>query len=260
MIRQSLSPITLCALLCAASLGAGCISVQSASGGRVTYWVVPGLDTGERANQAGTTYYNQRWGSSPDTHPAVAGRPPALSESAGVPRASGTGGTGDAGSTADTTGTGPSAALRAADSGNAVENGSGSASTGYPSYPARSALEQRTDGQRTDGQRSDGQRSDGQRSDGPRTGAVIGALIGTQAGHRLTGVGAGAAIGALAGGKLADPCQPDVNAGSLWGALAGGWLGSLFGGGRGRELFTALGAAGGALRGTEQESRGRACR
>lgn len=235
MIRQSLSHLPLLALLCCASLGTGCVSVQTASGGRVTYWVVPGMESGDQTNRAGTTYYNQRWGSSPDTHPAVVGRPSGLSEAAGPPGTTGvTAAIGTGGST------GLRAAPRADDSGDAVENGSGSASAGYPPYSTRTAQEQRADGQ--------------------RTGAVIGALIGTQAGHRLTGVGAGAAIGALAGGKLADPCQPDANAGSLWGALAGGWLGSLFGSGRGREFFTALGAAGGALRGTEQESRGRACR
>ncbi len=85
-------------------------------------------------------------------------------------------------------------------------------------------------------------------------------MIGAQAGNRLAGVAVGAASGALIGGKLNDPCQPDANYGSLWGGLAGAWLGSLFGGGRGRDFFIALGAAGGAVRGTERVSDGRRCR
>ena len=106
-----------------------------------------------------------------------------------------------------------------------------------------------------------GTRTSGEvRADGQTAGAVVGALIGAQAGNRAAGVVAGSAIGALAGGKLADPCQPDANAGSLWGALAGGWLGSLFGGGRSRDFFIALGAAGGAVRGTEMWGDGRRCR
>ena len=184
--------------------------MESGGGRRVTYWVVPGLENGDRSNRAGTTYYNQRWGSYPDSHPAVAGVPP------------------------------PLAAQPGSAEGDSAESRSGSASPAYPPYSTRTALEQRADGQ--------------------MTGAVIGGLLGTQAGNRLAGVGVGAAIGALAGGKLADPCQPNVNSGSIWGALAGGWLGSLFGGGRGREFFTALGAAGGAVRGTEYESSGRGCR
>ena len=204
------------ALLCATMALPGCVSVQSSGGGRVTYWVVPGLESGEQTNRAGTTYYNQRWGSSPDTHPAVSGAA-------------------------------RSGAHQVIDSeGNTAQSGSGSASHGsapvpvYPPYGTRTSGEVRADGQ--------------------TAGAVVGALIGAQAGNRAAGVVAGSAIGALAGGKLADPCQPDANAGSLWGALAGGWLGSLFGGGRSRDFFIALGAAGGAVRGTEMWGDGRRCR
>lgn len=227
MIRLPLPRFVLIALLCAAGALPGCVSIQTAGGGRVTYWVVPGLESGDQTNRAGTTYYNQRWGSSPDTHPAVAGRPPEASRK-------------------ETEG----AASPLPPFSHAPENGSGSGSqanvspyspySSYPPYSTRTSREVREDGQ--------------------VTGAVIGGLMGTQAGNRLGGAALGAAVGALAGGKLADPCQPNVNAGSLWGALAGGWLGSLFGGGRGREFFTALGAAGGAVRGTEYESTGRACR
>ena len=98
------------------------------------------------------------------------------------------------------------------------------------------------------------------RADGQVAGGLVGALIGAQAGNRGAGIVAGSAIGALAGGRLADPCQPGANPGSLWGALAGGVFGSLFGGGRGRDFWTALGAAGGAIRGTEMGAEGRRCR
>ena len=206
MIRQRLSRFALTALLAVAGLLSGCVSVQTGNGGRVTYWVVPGMESGDQTNRAGTTYYNQRWASSPGTHPAVAGDP----------------------------------SRAAAPAGDASENGSGSGSQAYSPYSTRTSQEVRGDGQ--------------------VTGAVIGALIGTQAGNRLTGVAVGSAIGALAGGKLADPCQPSVNDGSVWGALLGGWLGSMFGGGHAREFFIALGAAGGAVRGTEYESGGRGCR
>lgn len=244
MIRLPLPHFVLIALLCAAGALSGCVSIQTSSGGRVTYWVVPGLESGDQTNRAGTTYYNQRWGSSPDTHPAVAGRPtPALGEATEGVRIPGA-----AGAT--------SGAASDGASGDAPKSGSGSGSQAnapqqpqhpqhpqyspYPPYSIRTSREAREDGQ--------------------VTGAVIGGLIGTQTGNRLGGVAIGAAVGALAGGKIADPCQPNANAGSLWGAIAGGWLGSLFGGGRGREFFTALGAAGGAVRGTEYESTGRGCR
>ncbi len=95
------------------------------------------------------------------------------------------------------------------------------------------------------------------RADGQLAGGVIGALAGAQAGNRAAGVVVGSAVGALVGGRAADPCQPAPNLGSVWGALAGGWFGSLFGGGRGRDFWTALGAAGGAIRGTEMGAEGR---
>ena len=205
MIRQRLLRLTV--LLLAAVTLPGCVSIES-GGGRVIYWVVPGMEGGDRSNSAGTTYYNERWARSPDTHPAVAGTPPPPSP--------------------------PSAA------GEPVENGSGSRSPGYPPYSTRWSSEKRADGQ--------------------TAGAVLGALVGAQAGNRVAGVAVGSAVGALAGGKLADPCQPDANAGSLWGALAGGFLGSLFGGGRGRDAFIALGASGGAVRGTEMWGDRRSCR
>lgn len=98
------------------------------------------------------------------------------------------------------------------------------------------------------------------RADGQIVGGALAALAGAQAGNRGAGVLVGSAIGALAGGKIADPCAPAPNAGSAWGAIAGGVFGSLFGGGRGRDFFTALGAAGGAVRGTEMGADGRRCR
>lgn len=98
------------------------------------------------------------------------------------------------------------------------------------------------------------------RADGQLAGAAIGALVGAQAGSRTAGIAVGSAVGALAGGRAADPCQSAPNLGSVWGALAGGWFGSLFGGGRGRDFWTALGAAGGAIRGTEIGAEGRRCR
>lgn len=98
------------------------------------------------------------------------------------------------------------------------------------------------------------------RADGQLAGATLGALAGAQAGNRAAGIVAGSAVGALAGGRLADPCAPSPNAGSVWGALAGAWLGSLFGGGRGREFWIAVGAAGGAVRGTEAAAEERRCR
>ena len=199
------------------------MSVQTASGGRSVMLVVPGFDTGVRSNRAGTTYYNERWGSDPSSHPAVSGVP------------------------------GASAVLRVAPEGKKAETGSGSASSDdvqtlppvsapaiYPPYATRTSREAGADGQ--------------------TSGAIIGALIGATAGNRLAGVAVGAAGGALIGGKLNDPCQPDVNYGSLWGGVAGAWLGSLFGGGRGRDFFIALGAAGGAVRGTERVGDGRRCR
>ena len=210
MIRQTLKPIVVLASLCAAALLTGCVSVQTGSGGRVTYWVVPGMESGDQTNRAGTTYFNQRWSASPGTHPAVAG--PAQASPDAVPGADG----------------------------NTVESRSGSTSSAYPPYSTRTSQEARADGQ--------------------VSGAVLGALIGAQTGNRLGGIAIGSAIGALTGGRLADPCQPSPNAGSIWGTLLGGWLGSMFGGGRGREFFTALGAAGGAVRGTEYETGGRGCR
>ena len=203
MIRQRL--LRHAVLLLAAVALSGCVSIET-GGGRVTYWVLPGMAGGDRTNSAGTTYYNERWSRSPDTHPAVAAAP-----TAAVPV-----------------------------SGEAQENGSGSRSPVYPPYSTRFSSEMRADGQ--------------------VAGAVLGALVGVQAGNRVAGVAIGSAVGALAGGKLADPCQPDANAGSLWGTLAGAWVGSLFGGGRGREMFIALGASGGAVRGTEMWGDNRRCR
>ncbi len=211
--HRALTRLALPALLVVATLCTGCVSVQT-TGGTVTYWVIPGYEGGDRFDRTGTTYYNSRWARYPDSHPAVAGTPPAEDKSA--------------------------------------ENGSRSASpvddtapaAVYPPYSTRTAREKAADGQ--------------------AVGAVVGALAGAQAGNRVAGVVVGSAVGALAGGKMADPCQPSPNAGSLWGALAGGWLGSMFGGGRAREAFIALGAAGGAIRGTEMgsgyEGTGRRCR
>ena len=169
MIRQRLLVF---ALVIAALQAGGCVSVQTASGGRSVMWVVPGLDTGERSNRAGTTYYNERWGTDPGSHPAVSGVP--------------------------SVGTG----WRVAPEGKMAETGSRSAS--------------------------------------PDDAQTL--------------------LSASARGNLSDPCQPGTNYGSLWGGVAGAWLGSLFGGGRGREFFIALGAVGGAVRGTERVADGRRCR
>ena len=218
MIRQRLLLLVL--VITACQFG-GCVSIQTAAGGRTVYWVVPGMESGDRSNRAGTTYYNERWGSDPSSHPAVSGTPrlPVPSEGKSTETGSGSGSSGDANGNSTAAATTPPV---------------------YPPYSTRTSREAAADGQ--------------------TSGAVIGALIGAQAGNRLAGVAVGAASGALIGGKLADPCQPDANYGSLWGALAGAWLGSLFGGGHGREFFIALGAAGGAVRGTEQASEGRRCR
>jgi len=118
-------------------------------------------------------------------------------------------------------------------------SGAASASP-YPPASTRSAAEQRADGQ--------------------VSGAIVGALLGAQAGNRTAGIIAGSATGAFIGGKVADPCSPGANLGTAWGALVGGWFGSLFGGGRGRDFWTAVGAAGGAVRGTEIGADGRRCR
>jgi outer membrane lipoprotein SlyB len=118
-------------------------------------------------------------------------------------------------------------------------SGAASASP-YPPVSARSAAEQRAEGQ--------------------VSGAIVGALLGAQAGNRTAGIIAGSATGAFMGGKVADPCSPGPNLGTAWGALVGGWFGSLFGGGRGRDFWTAVGAAGGAVRGTEMGADGRRCR
>jgi len=116
----------------------------------------------------------------------------------------------------------------------------GSLAGGYPLPSTRSAAEQRADGQ--------------------VSGAIVGGLLGAQAGNRTAGIIAGSAAGALVGGKAADPCSPGPNLGTAWGTLAGAWFGSLFGGGRGRDFWTAVGAAGGAVRGTEMGADGRRCR
>ncbi len=106
-----------------------------------------------------------------------------------------------------------------------------------------------------------GTRHDGDaRANGQLLGGALGALAGAQAGNRIAGIVAGSAFGTLAGGRLADPCAPGLNAGTVWGTLAGGLFGSLFGWGRGREFWTAVGAAGGAIRGSEMGADGRACR
>ncbi len=211
--HRALTRLALPALLVVATLCTGCVSVQS-TGGTVTYWVIPGYESRDRFDRAGTTYTNSRWTRYPDSHPAVAGTPPTEEKAA------------ESGSrsASPVDGTVPAAV--------------------YPPYSTRTAREKAADGQ--------------------TVGAVVGALAGVQAGNRVAGVVVGSAVGALAGGKLADPCQPSPNTGSVWGALAGGWLGSMFGGGRAREAFIALGAAGGAIRGTEMgsgyEGTGRRCR
>lgn len=182
--------------LIAALLLHGCATVES-SRGRVTYTTAPTISQaweGNVYNRERTTYYNPRWTTDPDSHPAV--RPVAPVGSDGQ--------------------------------------------SAYPPVSTRTSAEARADGQ--------------------LAGGIAGALIGAQAGNRGAGIVAGSAIGALAGGRLADPCQPGANLGSVWGALAGGVFGSLFGGGRGRDFWTAIGAAGGAIRGTEIGAEGRRCR
>lgn len=230
MIRQR---IFLIAILIAACQSGGCVSIQTAAGGRSVMWVVPGFDTGERTNRAGTTYYNESWGSDPSSHPAVSGAPRSTLSSEEKITETGSGKGSSAGS---------SSAYPGIKRVNAEGDGSAAASvtSTYPPYATHPSREAAADGQ--------------------LNGAVVGALIGAQAGNRLAGVAIGSATGALIGGKLNDPCQPDANYGSLWGGIAGAWLGSLFGGGRGRDFFIALGAAGGAVRGTERVADGRRCR
>ena len=195
----------------------GCVSVQTASGTRTVYWVPLDWDSGERLNRSGTSYYDERWGSDPSSHPAVRGAPREAQKSA------------------------ISAEEKLAESGSGSDSpATVSATSVHPPYATRTSREAAADGQ--------------------LSGAVVGALLGAQAGNRAAGIVIGSATGALIGGKLNDPCQPDANYGSLWGGLAGAWLGSLFGGGRGRDFFIALGAAGGAVRGTERVADGRRCR
>ena len=229
MIRQRLLQFSL--LIAACQFG-GCVSVQTASGARAVYWVVPGMESGERINRAGTTYYNERWSSDPSSHPAVSGAP----------------------------------GLRASAQEKMTETGSGSASPANQSMPYPGIKRFNPEGGGPPNVLAPAvyppystSTSREAAAEGQTSGAVIGALIGAQAGNRLAGVAIGSATGALIGGKLADPCQPDANYGSLWGGLAGAWLGSLFGGGRGRDFFIALGAAGGAVRGTERVADGRSC-
>ena len=230
MIRQR---IFLIAILIAACQSGGCVSIQTAAGGRSVMWVVPGFDTGERTNRAGTTYYNERWGSDPSSHPAVSGVPGLTMISEGKTAETGSGRASSASSSNTYSGI---------ERVNAEGDGTAAApvTSTYPPYSTRTSRETAADGQ--------------------LGGAAIGALIGAQAGNRAAGIAIGAASGALIGGKFNDPCQPDANYGSLWGGIAGTWLGSLFGGGRGRDFFIALGAAGGAVRGTERVAEGRRCR
>jgi uncharacterized protein YcfJ len=117
----------------------------------------------------------------------------------------------------------------------------------------------RAGGERADGSVSTVSAAD-QRADGQVAGAILGTLVGAQAGNRLGGIAVGSAVGATVGGKAADPCGPGFNAGTFWGGLAGAWLGSLFGSGRGRDFWTALGASSGAIRGAEIAADGRRCR
>ena len=149
MIRQRL---LLLALVISACQFGGCVSIQSASGGRTVYWVVPGMESGERSNRAGTTYYNERWGSDPGSHPAVNGAPKTSIVPEGKMAETGSG----SGSSDDTNGSSVSAAT---------------IPPVYPPYSTRTSREAAADGQ--------------------TGGAVMGALIGAQAGNRLAGVAVG---------------------------------------------------------------------
>jgi hypothetical protein len=75
-------------------------------------------------------------------------------------------------------------------------------------------------------------------------------------------VSAGAQIEAPASGTrqaARDRCRLEPNGGTVLGALGGALVGSLFGGGDWRNVFIAIGAVGGALRGTEMAADGRRC-
>ena len=69
---------------------------------------------------------------------------------------------------------------------------------------------------------------------------------------------AGDATGSVSG-AMPGPCRLAPNQGTPWGAIGGGLVGSLFGNGRWRDFWIALGVAGGALRGTEMVADGRRC-
>ena len=252
MIRQTI--LLLVTLVAACQFG-GCVSVQTASGSRTVYWVPLGWDSGERLNRAGTSYYDERWGSDSSSHPAVRRVPRDAPQSAVAAEekfAESSAGSASSGSvtspypdierlsTPTESAVNSPVQANASASANPVAPTAALASSAYPPYAGHTSREAAADGH--------------------MSGAVVGALLGAQAGNRAAGIVIGSATGALIGGKLADPCQPDANYGSLWGGLAGAWLGSLFGGGRGRDFFIALGAAGGAVRGTERVADGRRCR
>ena len=73
MIPRLLRPFLLAALALTVS---GCVQIQISSNAAAALMLIPIYtdDGGQMRNSAGTTYYNPRWYSDPDSHPAV--RPP----------------------------------------------------------------------------------------------------------------------------------------------------------------------------------------
>ena len=67
------------------------------------------------------------------------------------------------------------------------------------------------------------------------------------------------ALGVLQAGRAPERCRLEPNGGTVLGALGGALVGSFFGGGDWRNVFIAIGAVGGALRGTEMAADGRRC-
>jgi len=59
--------------------------------------------------------------------------------------------------------------------------------------------------------------------------------------------------------RASERCPLTPNGGTVLGALGGALVGSFFGGGDWRNVFIAIGAVGGALRGTEMAADGRRC-
>lgn len=78
--------VRLILLLCVPLLGAACVQIQISSGAAATLLLIPVyLDDGGMMNRSGTTYYDTRWYTDPDSHPAVRPAPRKSPEAAGAP-------------------------------------------------------------------------------------------------------------------------------------------------------------------------------